>query len=205
MTDAPTESPSTSNFAKFATRNPLARLLFDRFFLRVRSLVTPLTPLSVLDAGCGEGETIARLRDILPVPVTGFDTNPACIDYARRRHPGDRFLIADIHSLPWPDRTFDLVLCLEVLEHLADPARALSELCRVARRAVVVSVPHEPFWSLTNLARLKYVQRLGHHPEHIQRFSRRSLRLLLLNHDPAPVITSSWPWLIARLQPCPDA
>ena len=56
-----------------------------------------------------------------------------------------------------PDGTFDLVLAIEVLEHVPDPAAALAELARVARRDLIVSVPREPIWRVANLARGKYV------------------------------------------------
>jgi ubiquinone/menaquinone biosynthesis C-methylase UbiE len=189
----------TSNFEKYSTRNPLARALYARFFARLAGLVEPLRPASVLDAGCGEGETIARLGPLLPANVTGFDNNPDCIAFVGRRFPQHRFSVEDIYRLPYADESFDLVLCLEVLEHLSEPERALAELCRVARRDLVVSVPSEPWWSLTNLARLKYVSRLGNHPEHVQRWNRRSLGRLLAPVAERLTLGGSYPWLIAHL------
>ncbi len=189
----------TSNCEKYSTRNPLAQMLYARFFSRLAALVEPLAPRSVLDAGCGEGETIARLASILPADVTGFDNNPDCVAFISRRFPAFRFTVEDIYRLPYGDARFDLVLCLEVLEHLAEPERALAELCRVARRDLIISVPNEPWWSLTNLARLKYVRRLGHHPEHVQRWNRRSLWRLLAPFASRLLVTGSYPWLIAHL------
>lgn len=199
MTQPPTDVPPirTTNYEKYATRNPVARALYAGFFRKVTALVEPLQPARVLDAGCGEGETIERLRPLLPGQVTGFDNNPDCVAFVSRRFPGYRFTVEDIYRLPYPDAEFDLVFCLEVLEHLAEPGKALAELCRVARRDIVISVPNEPWWSLTNLARFKYVSRLGDHPEHVQHWNRRTLRRLLEPFAESLTVTGSYPWLIA--------
>lgn len=194
----PQPALKTSNFEKYSTRNPLARALYARFFSRVTNLVTPLSLSSVLDAGCGEGETLERLRALLPADVTGFDNNPECVAFVQHRFPAYRFSVEDIYRLPYPDSSFDLVLCLEVLEHLAEPNRALAELCRVARRDIVISVPNEPLWSLTNLARLKYVRRLGDHPEHVQHYNRRTLARLIAPFADRLEVGTSYPWLVAH-------
>jgi 2-polyprenyl-3-methyl-5-hydroxy-6-metoxy-1,4-benzoquinol methylase len=172
VTDLP---PGTANFAKFQTRNPLARFLFDRFYGALRQVVTELRPASVLDAGCGEGETLERLHDLLPGDVCGFDINPACVRFA----------------------------CLEVLEHLADPDLALRELSRVSSRQIVISVPNEPFFRLTNLARGMYVRRWGDHPEHCQHWNRSSLAALLAGSSDVIAVRSSYPWLIASCRKRP--
>ncbi len=49
----------------------------------------------------------------------------------------------DLHDLPFEDGEFDVALCSETLEHVSDFRSALSELLRVARTAVVITVPHE--------------------------------------------------------------
>ena|SRR6266581_8453486 len=50
---------------------------------------------------------------------------------------------ADIHALPFKDGQFDIVLCSETLEHVTDWHQAISELIRVAKKAVVINVPHD--------------------------------------------------------------
>ncbi|GAF87172.1 unnamed protein product, partial [marine sediment metagenome] len=51
---------------------------------------------------------------------------------------------ADIHDLPFKNNEFDVVLCSETLEHVADLHKAIGELLRVAGKAVVITVPHQP-------------------------------------------------------------
>jgi 2-polyprenyl-3-methyl-5-hydroxy-6-metoxy-1,4-benzoquinol methylase len=200
VTDLP---PGTANFAKFQTRNPLARFLFDRFYGALRQVVTELRPASVLDAGCGEGETLERLHDLLPGDVCGFDINPACVRFASARLPGYRFDTGDVFHVGHEDGRFELVLCLEVLEHLADPDLALRELSRVSSRQIVISVPNEPFFRLTNLARGMYVRRWGDHPEHCQHWNRSSLAALLAGSSDVIAVRSSYPWLIASCRKRP--
>ena len=81
-----------------------------------------------------------------------------------------------------PTTRFDLVLAIEVLEHVPDPAAALRELARVARRDVVLSVPREPIWRAANMARGKYWGDLGNTPGHIQHWSRAGFVRLVGAH-----------------------
>lgn len=70
---------------------------------------------------------------------------------------------ADSTPLPFDDNAFDVVTLLEVLEHMPDTARALSEVLRVARRWAVLSVPSKP----------------DANPEHIHLFDTAALDRLL--------------------------
>lgn len=196
--DASDRPPDTTNFAKFQTRNPLARFLFDRFYETLRHMVAELQPESVLDAGCGEGETLERLRDLLPRDVHGFDNNPACVKFAAARLPAYRFSTGDVCRVDYQDNRFHTVLCLEVLEHLHEPSRALRELVRVSSSHIIISVPNEPFFRLTNLARGKYIRRWGDHSEHCQHWNRASLTAFLAGSADVMEVQSSYPWLIAR-------
>ncbi|MFM8888434.1 MAG: class I SAM-dependent methyltransferase [Solirubrobacterales bacterium] len=188
----------TTNYEKFQTGNPVVRRLFDRFFETVGRMVRESSPKTVLDAGCGEGETIERLGDLLPHPVTGVDLNPDSVAFAVERLPGDRFDTADLLNLPFGDDSFDLVLCLEVLEHIPDPRPALAELARVSSRELILSVPHEPWFRLGSLARGKYVSGLGNHPEHVNHWNSRTFRDFLSTAVDPVEVTTSLPWVVAR-------
>jgi 2-polyprenyl-3-methyl-5-hydroxy-6-metoxy-1,4-benzoquinol methylase len=186
----------SSNYAKFQTRNPVVRGLIDRFYARIREIVAELRPGSVLDAGCGEGETIARLDGLLPARVAAVDLNPEAVEFTARRFPAVEVTRESVLELPFADGAFELVVCLEVLEHLGDPRAAIAELARVSNRAVVVSVPHEPWFRLGSLLRGKYIRGLGNHPDHVNHWNRASLRPLLESEFQLIEIRGSFPWLI---------
>ena len=187
----------TTNFLKFKTNNILMRYLFKRFFYTLGKLVTGKGYKEILDAGCGEGETIARLEKILPANIAGFDCNPECINYINQRFPQHQFTLQSIYELPYADNSFDLVFCCEVLEHLKFPERALLELKRISKKNIILSVPHEPWFQMGNFLRGKYLRTWGNHPEHIQHWNPANFHKLLSEFFTKVEIHSSFPWIIA--------
>jgi 2-polyprenyl-3-methyl-5-hydroxy-6-metoxy-1,4-benzoquinol methylase len=179
----------------------VVRLLIDRFYDRLLETVGPLAASSLLDAGCGEGETLARLGSALPQHTTAVDLGEEAVGFTARRFPEIEVERHSVDDLPFREDSFDLVLCLEVLEHLPDPAAALTELAQVARAHVVVSVPHEPWFRAGSLLRGKYLRGLGNHPEHVNRWTPSSLRDLLGSRLEGVRLTRSFPWLIGLGQP----
>ncbi|WZO96374.1 class I SAM-dependent methyltransferase [Isosphaeraceae bacterium EP7] len=88
-----------------------------------------------LDVGCGAGGTAIRLADRYRIgEIIGLDPSEAALDRARRRHDGP-LILGSALELPFEDASFDLVACLDVMQHLPedDDARAASELHRVLR------------------------------------------------------------------------
>ena len=191
-------TPTSTNFEKFQTSNPVVRRLIDRFYGRLGAIVEQLRPGSVLDAGCGEGETLARLGAWLPERIAAVDLSPEAVEFTSRRFPGAEVRRESVYELPFEDSAFELVLCLEVLEHLRDPGAALEELSRVSSAEVVLSVPHEPWFRAGSLLRGKYVGTLGNHPEHVNHWNPRTLRGLLSTQVEVISVDRSLPWLIAR-------
>lgn len=175
-------------------RRGLEGALVERFLGRVAALAARERPASVLDAGCGEGFVTERLPG---ERVAGIDACPGALEAAARRAPHAELRAGDVHRLPYADREFDLVVCTEVLEHLEDPRAALRELRRVARRAVIVTVPHEPFFRLGNLARGRHVRRLGSTPGHRWTFTRRDFGRLV---GPHARWLSLFPWQAAQFR-----
>jgi ubiquinone/menaquinone biosynthesis C-methylase UbiE len=109
-----------------------------------RRLAPHLRPQDhLIDVGCGAGHYLLSLRHAVSAPFryTGIDLTPFYIDLARKAFKDDplaEFTVASILDLPFPDRSFDIAMCNNVLLHLPSIAQALPELCRVARRHVVV-------------------------------------------------------------------
>jgi len=96
----------------------------------------------VLDVGCGTGSltfTIAKRAAVRS--ICSIDYSAAYIDYAKRlsHDPRIEFRAGDACSLPYPNATFDRVLALLVLHFVAQPERAVAEMCRVARPGATVA------------------------------------------------------------------
>lgn len=190
---------ATSNFQKHTAGNPIQRKLIDRFHHVLMSKLGELAPASFLDAGCGEGfvtEIIAR--QFPGLPVTGFDFNAPSVELARQKNPGVTFQVASIYDLPFADGEFDVVGCFEVLEHLDDPRRALRELARVSRRALLLSVPHEPWFSVMNAARGKNldIRPRGSDPDHKNLWTREAFATFVGRDLALRWIGGSPPWTI---------
>lgn len=191
----------SSNYRKHTTGNPVQRALIERFHGKIVDAVTALGPASFLDAGCGEGFVAERLLRAMPaVSYDGCDLSPAAVAMAQHRNPAGQFTIGSVTELPYPDKSFDVVGCFEVLEHLPDdlPRAAIAEFVRVARRGVVLSVPHEPYFCLANAARGKNldVQPRGSDPDHKHFWSRSAFGALMAEQTHVIRLYGSFPWTI---------
>jgi ubiquinone/menaquinone biosynthesis C-methylase UbiE len=72
----------------------------------------------VLDAGCGAGRFIDRIRRIKGCQIFGVDTSRNMIRRARKKVPDANYLIADVLYLPFRRKTFTAVICFSVLWHI---------------------------------------------------------------------------------------
>lgn len=180
---------------KYRTANPVVQRLLRRWLDELRTLVGGLDG-RVVDLGVGEGLALEAIAPTGSV-VVGLDLRRDKLLDATARLPGLLPVQADAGLLPLPDRSADLVLCVEVLEHLLRPGVAVSELARITRGRCVVSVPWEPFFRLGNLARGKNVRRLGNDREHVQQFGPAGLRRLLEAAFSGVEIRRCFPWLLA--------
>ncbi len=136
-----------------------------RRIIRAELARLPLpTGARVLDAGCGSGRT---LRDLVTYgEVSGIELNEDAAEVARARGHGE-VLVGRLEALPWPDASFDLITCLDVIEHTPDDRATLAELLRVCRPGgwLLVTVPAYPaLWS--------YHDEANHH---YRRYSRAAL------------------------------
>ena len=140
------QGPVSARASEFAARIGYLRAIC-RHFHRPR----------VLDLGCGTGQILLHLADVIARGV-GIDISPAMIARARRNAPGMRLPFREgdaadfcMHCL---DR-FELVLLIGVLEHLPDQAAGLAEASRVltvdGRLVVIAPHPWNPFFRLKRL------------------------------------------------------
>lgn len=88
---------------------------------------------SALDVGCGPGYVMEILADMFD--VQGIDIDPATVAECERRALNAR--VADAHSLPFDDESFDLAYCSFLLLWVKNPEKVLSEMMRVSRSWIV--------------------------------------------------------------------
>jgi arsenite methyltransferase len=122
----------------------------------------------VLDVGCGPGFFVSELLDRVGPEgaVVGVDGSPEMLAAAARRcegHANVAFHEADATALPVADGAFDRVLCVQVLEYVAEPDAALAELRRALRpggRLVVWDIDWATVsWHSNDPARMERVLR----------------------------------------------
>ena len=110
-----------------------ARLIEAEHQARYRLAVDLVPGRRVLDAGCGVGWGSGSLRQAGAASVVGLDISEEALTDARRRAPECEFVPGDLQELPFPDDEFDVVVCMEALEHTEDTRATLAELARVLR------------------------------------------------------------------------
>ena len=96
---------------------------------------------SFLEVGCAEGFMSHLIQTLFGFKVTVSDLSGEAVERAREIY-GFEGYEADVQSLDrFKDNSFDLVVCSETVEHVSNPEKAFSELFRVARKALIVTVP----------------------------------------------------------------
>lgn len=102
--------------------------------------------MRLLDCGCGSGSITRGLaRLVAPGEVVGIDIaaseiDRACTDTLHEKVVNARFEVGNLYELAFPDASFDAIFCHNVLEHLNDPGKALSEMRRVLKPEGIIGV-----------------------------------------------------------------
>jgi ubiquinone/menaquinone biosynthesis C-methylase UbiE len=135
----------------------------NAIFLRetLHRLIGPITNRTVLDAGAGDGqisETLSKENFVV------------CSDLSeemlkRVRLKSQRAVLSDMASLPFANNTFDVVICVEALQCVSDPAAVVGELARVIRpqqRLILTASSKDSL--LRNLNRLLFPPRFKYWP-----------------------------------------
>jgi SAM-dependent methyltransferase len=113
-------------------------------------------PLNILDVGCGAAEITKSLQQIFPRHrFTG-------VDVVVRPHRVIEVVPYDGTTLPFADKSFDVVMMVDMLHHTDDPAIVLMECARVARRFIVLKDHISDSWF--DRARLTFLDWFGNRP-----------------------------------------
>lgn len=134
---------------------------------------------TLLDVGCARGEAMQMINKKKRWSTTGLDIYEPYLNQARQNKTHDHYVLCDVRNLDLPAKSYDIVLCTEVLEHLGreEGLELLRKLEKVARRQVVISTPqgkyvqhafdgnayqeHKTIWTASELKKLGFQVR-GH-------------------------------------------
>lgn len=117
----------------------------ERFRIIARALCGLSDFSAVLDAGCGLGDLLIALEIASSSRLVGIDASPDAIEIGAQHLKSNsrvELIQSELIDLPFGDQEFDLVVCLDVLEHIPvfDIMDALQQIFRVSRDSVILSI-----------------------------------------------------------------
>lgn len=192
-------------YDKYGTTNIAVRIIMRGFEDALSNFVKMVEPSDIHEIGCGEGNWVIRWNK-QGIRARGSDFSRSIIEEARRNAitaglDGGIFSVKSIYDLDESADSADLLVCVEVLEHVDDPEKALVSLARVAQGHVILSVPREPIWRILNVLRGKYIRQYGNTPGHIQHWSRRKFIRFVGRYFKVVAVKSPFPWTMVLCKP----
>ncbi|MCA9360365.1 class I SAM-dependent methyltransferase, partial [Candidatus Kaiserbacteria bacterium] len=158
--------------------------------------------LTILEVGCGAGFSAERIIPMCHQGSTyeGSDLLSDLTNLASERNPGTVFTPESVYDLRRDDNSFNLIIGLEMLEHLEDPEKALMEMRRVSSQYLLLSVPREPIWRILNMTRLKYLSDLGNTPGHLNHWSTRTFKKFVSQAGKVTEVRTPLPWTMVLVE-----
>ena len=194
---------------KYNSKNIIAKFLMGNFIKNFKKNLFVLENRKVstiCEVGCGEGELLKIIHAIYPnATLFASDISEAEIAKAEKNSTDMpvNFSIQDAENLKkYASSAFDLVVCCEVLEHLANPEKGLGELFRISNKYILLSVPNEPIWRILNMVRGKYLRDFGNTPGHINHWNIVQFPQILSTYSGYSMVKKSYPfpWQMVLLE-----
>lgn len=190
--------PEEENFSgKYQDSNFISQYLVNNYFKSVAKLIALTNGInSAHEIGIGEGRSTMRLKYFLK-NLTGSEFIERLVPIAQKNNPKLHIFQESVYDLKLENKSVDLILLLEVLEHLDYPELALEEIKRVSQKYLILGVPREPLWCFLNVCRFKYLKRFGNTPGHLNNWSKKSIiKLVEENFGKVIAVESPVPWTI---------
>jgi len=201
--DNSNENVAGNYYNKYESQNPIAQWLTGNFKFNLLELIARTNARDIHELGCGEGYLSVYINDqIRPDSFRASDFSGEIIETAKLMHGGQgiEFSQGSIYDITAEDCA-QLMVCCEVLEHLEEPELALQKIQALAPEFAVFSVPREPLWRITNMARFKYLSDLGNTPGHLQHWSKHGFIKMISRYFEIIEIRSPYPWTMLLCRP----
>lgn len=180
------------------TRNPLKNMLLRQFDSTLTSILSCVQLTKILEIGSGEGDVVKIAKKLFPnCYYVAVDIDEDLLRLAKA-HGADEVALSTSEplQLPYPDESFDLVLMIEVLEHLFMPEEGLKEAKRLTKSFFIASVPNEPLWRFINILQCKHLLEFGNTPGHVNHWGKRRFYQLLSSQFHIKQFLTPFPWLM---------
>ncbi len=135
---------------------------------------------SLLDIGCGSSPIISHYPNAI-----GIDTNKTKLEFLKEKCPSVIVKVASASdTIPLVSECFDYILCIELLEHLTEPEKTISEISRLLKtggEAVIATPDYKRIlWKIAELF-------TPYKKEHVTKFDRRMLEAMCKKHKLLPL------------------
>lgn len=134
----------------------------------IKQMLSRLPYKTVLDVGCGDGGLLETIRP--QAHYTGVDISPTQLTAFRKllratKKNSVRLVQADVTKLPFADNSFDVAFACDVLEHVLEPEKVLTEIDRVVKDNgyVIFSIPNERLLQFARLVTFRFPLRSPDH------------------------------------------
>ena len=202
-TGSGSENVAGNYYNKYESQNPIAQWLTRNFKSNLLELIATTNAREIHELKCVTWRAPASTAlHIRPDSFRASDFSAEIIETAKLMHGGKgvEFSQGSIYDITRQDRA-QLMICCEVLEHLETPEEALQKIQSLKPEFAVFSVPREPLWRMTNMARFKYLGDLGNTPGHLQHWSKRGFTQMISRYFEIIEIRSPYPWTMLLCRP----
>jgi ubiquinone/menaquinone biosynthesis C-methylase UbiE len=120
---------------------------------------------SLIDIGCGNGYLLKRFEKEGFSNLTGIDIHPP------EKDGNIHYVSGNVEELPFEDNSFDIVTCNHMIEHVLRPEKTISEIKRIAKKKVIITLPKQRYYRYTFELHINfypqesYALRLVDHPD----------------------------------------
>lgn len=149
----------------------------ERFFKKLKK-----KPSKILDVGCASGFLTSRIAGFFPLSESfGVDSYKEAIRFGQKSYPNIKFRYADAHKLPFKNEKFDLITCIETLEHLENPKGAICEMYRCLKNDGYILIGQDTDNLLFKIIWMIWTKRRGKvwHNSHLHPYNPKRLEKLI--------------------------